>query len=247
MPAPTPTLSLDDVRRFVDEHVFTPPEGHGAAGRVGIELEWIPVARPGRGLSTGEGLDPAALTGLLPSSLPGGSRLTFEPGGQLELSGPAGADVAVACRAMRADTARVRAALGAAGIDLHGTGLDGRGDRARVLDAPRYEAMETYFDRAWPAGRTMMRNTAAIQVNLDLGRPADVDDRWRLAHDLGPVLAASFANSPFDTSGAPTGFHSTRARGLGRDRPRRAPTRRTVHRTPARAPSGPATSSTRGS
>ena len=40
----------------------------------------------------------------------------------------------------------------------------------------------------------MMRSTAAIQVNVDLGPPADVDARWRLTHALGPVLAAAFAN-----------------------------------------------------
>ena len=205
MPAPTPTLSLDDVRRFVEEHVFTPPEGDGAEGRVGIELEWIPVPRDGQDPPT-----PEALAALLPAALPGASRLTFEPGGQLELSGPASRDLATACIAMRADTAFVRDALDRAGLDLLGAGLDGRGERPRVLDAPRYRAMEEYFDVRWPAGRTMMRHTAAIQVNLDIGPPAGVDPRWRLAHDLGPVLAACFANSPFDTSGAPTGFHSTR-------------------------------------
>jgi glutamate--cysteine ligase len=205
MPAPTPTLSLDDVRRFVEGHVFTPPEGSGAEGRVGIELEWIPVPRDGDAPPA-----PDALAALLPSTLPGASRVTFEPGGQLELSGPPGRDLGAACTAMRADTACVREALDRAGIDLIGTGLDGRGDRPRVLDAPRYHAMEQYFDAHWPAGRTMMRHSAAIQVNLDIGPRAGVDRRWQLAHDLGPVLAACFANSPFDTSGAPTGFHSTR-------------------------------------
>jgi glutamate--cysteine ligase len=204
MPAPTPTLSLDDVRRFVEEHVFTPPEGSGAEGRVGIELEWIPVPRDGHAPPS-----PEALASLLPP-LPGASRVTFEPGGQLELSGPAGRDLATACTAMRADTACVREVLDRAGLDLIGTGLDGRGERPRVLDASRYHAMEQYFDASWPAGRTMMRHTAAIQVNLDVGPRAGVDPRWQLAHDLGPVLAACFANSPFDTSGAPTGFHSTR-------------------------------------
>jgi glutamate--cysteine ligase len=205
MPAPAPTISLDDVRRFVEEHVFTPPEGNGAEGRVGIELEWIPLPRDGQAPPS-----PEALAALLPAPLPGGSSITFEPGGQLELSGPAARDLATACTAMRADTSWVRAALDHAGLELLGTGLDGRGERPRVLEASRYRVMEEYFDRRWPAGRTMMRHTAAIQVNLDVGSPAGVDARWRLAHDLGPVLAASFANSPFDTSGAPTGLRSTR-------------------------------------
>ena len=82
--------------------------------------------------------------------------------------------------------------------------------RDRVLDAPRYRAMEEYFDTHWPAGRTMMRHTASIQVNLDIGEPGDVADRWRRAHDLGPVLLAAFANSPFDARANPTGWCSTR-------------------------------------
>jgi glutamate--cysteine ligase len=56
----------------------------------------------------------------------------------------------------------------------------------------------------------MMRNTAAVQVNLDLGDFGAVDLRWERAHDLVPVLAAAFCNSPFDATGTPTGWRSSR-------------------------------------
>ena len=80
----------------------------------------------------------------------------------------------------------------------------------------------------------MMRNTASVQVNLDLGAPEPRStSRWRRAHDLGPVLAAAFANSPFDVRGRtdrlavdpPRGLaaRSTRAAPLGVRAP--APTR----------------------
>jgi glutamate--cysteine ligase len=205
MPAPTRTLTVADVHRFVDEQVFpTAPTDGRASPRVGIELEWLTVARDGTPC------DPAALAALLPP-LPGGSRLTFEPGCQLELSGPPAFGVGPAIAAMRADTATVRGALAAIGVDMIGAGIDTRGEVPRVLHLPRYSAMEEYFDTAWPAGRTMMRNTASIQVNVDIGAPDDIDARWRRAHDLGPVLTACFANSPFDASGRPSGFRSTRA------------------------------------
>ncbi len=201
MPSPIRSLTVDAIRRFVSDETFAPR----ATGRVGVELEWVTVAhRPG------QALEPDTLRAMLPDPLPGRSRLTFEPGGQLELSGPVHRDLHDACGSMAADTAIVADALGAHGVDLVGVGLDPHGPRERVVDTPRYRAMEEYFDQRWPAGRTMMRNTASIQVNLDLGTNGDVDTRWARAHHLGPMLAASFANSPFDTYGRPTGWRSTR-------------------------------------
>ena len=77
------------------------------------------------------------------------------------------------------------------------------------MRSPRYDAMEAFFDTNGSAGRTMMRSTASLQVNLDLGEGAEIERRWRAAHDLGPMLAAAFANSPFGTDG-PSGSRSTR-------------------------------------
>ena len=183
---------------------------------------------------------------MLPAALPGGSRVTFEPGGQLELSGP----VAPSLRdRLRGDARRHRARCGARSITTTSTSSAPRSTPAatlpRVLDAPRYRAMEEYFDARWPAGRTMMRNTASIQVNLDAGSPATVDARWHLAHDLGPVLSACFANSPFDPSGTPTGFRSTRSAVWHDHRPgphRLGAPRRGDERAPT---TGPATCSPR--
>lgn len=69
-----------------------------------------------------------------------------------------------------------------------------------MLASPRYEAMETYFDRTGPAGRAMMCTSASVQVCVDAGHeepgPLGHGRRWRLAHLLGAVLVAAFANSP---------------------------------------------------
>ena len=46
---------------------------------------------------------PDVIRGVLPDALPGGSKITFEPGGQLELSGPPHTGIAAACHAMHAD------------------------------------------------------------------------------------------------------------------------------------------------
>jgi glutamate--cysteine ligase len=197
--APTRNLTPADVARFVADHVFPQKGGR----QVGIELEWVPVARPGVADPT-----PELLRSVIPSTLPHHSQLTFEPGGQLELSGPPAGNAGRAISDMHDDVKVVRDALDVAGIDLVGIGLDPRGLRRRVVDGPRYCAMEEYFDTRWPAGRTMMRNTAAIQVNVDAD--SDGDARWTRSHELAAVLAALFANSPFDAHGRATGWRSTR-------------------------------------
>ncbi len=188
---------------------------------MGIELEWV-TRVPADAVTSA----PAAIGATL-GTLPGGSRISYEPGGQLELSGPASPGVGAAVRAMTADVAVARDAAADCGIELVGIGLDPSGLRDRVVDAERYRAMEAYFDTRWPDGRTMMRNTASIQVNLDLGSVAEVDVRWRRAHDLLPLLTATFANSPFDTTGTVTGWRSTRLAVWNRIDPRR--TRSAVH------------------
>ena len=136
MPAPNRCITTRDVRRFVDEHIFsTPPPapaGSRTAGRVGIELEWVTRV---------EGVVPFPAVSDLRATvrdLPGGSRITFEPGGQLELSGPALPDIAAAVRAMTDDVAAARRAFAAHGVDLVGIGLDPTGLRPRVVDADRY-------------------------------------------------------------------------------------------------------------
>jgi glutamate--cysteine ligase len=71
--------------------------------------------------------------------------------------------------------------------------------------------MEAFFDDDGRAGRTMMCNTASIQINVGLGPEADTAFRWELANALCPTLIATFANSPF-ADGGPSGWQSSRQR-----------------------------------
>ena len=175
---------------------------------------------------------PVSVVGTPGAELAAGSRLTFEPGGQIELSAPPLQGIGPACAALAADAALLASELRHHGVGLVGLGLDPRVDRSRAFPSPRYDAMEHYFDAAFGspsqapapastvgeaaadahsnAGRTMMCGTAAVQVNLDVGATADVAaTRWHRAHDLGPTLAAAFANSPL-AAGAPSGWKSRR-------------------------------------
>ncbi|MBR7835006.1 ergothioneine biosynthesis glutamate--cysteine ligase EgtA [Actinospica durhamensis] len=187
----------------------------GPPGSTGVELEWLVLdrAQPHR-LVSPERLDEALAS--LPAAdgrLPSGTRLTREPGGQLELSTSPAPRLLACVTTAAEDLALVGRALRAQGLELSGYGLDPFRDPQRVLVQPRYAAMERYFDRIGPWGRMMMRATTAIQVNLDAGTEGGGLDgyraRWQLAHRLGPVLVAAFANSPL-WHGKPTGWRSTR-------------------------------------
>ncbi|MFG2201485.1 ergothioneine biosynthesis glutamate--cysteine ligase EgtA [Kitasatospora sp. NPDC048715] len=185
---------------------------------VGVEVEWFVhddqcPTRPVRPELLHAALDSLPLGGPDGDSLPSGSRLTLEPGGQVELSSPPATGLLACVEDTRRDLTALRAAFAAQGLRLTGTGTDPLPrPRPMVLDHPRYLAMERFFDSAGPWGRIMMTGTASVQVCLDAGDtdgPHAVERRWRLAHLLGPVLVAAFANSPI-LDGSPTGHRSTR-------------------------------------
>jgi len=212
----------------------------GPPRRVGVELEWLvrdardpslpvpaeriaaAVAAFGAESETGTATtvkaarlptSPALPTSSAPGVLPSGGLLTTEPGGQLELSSLPADSVAECVHATAADLAALRAAAADAGLELAGFGLDPFRPPRRVLDLPRYAAMEAFFDRDGPWGRQMMCTTASVQVCLDAGDDSDgytgYRTRWRLLHAIGPVLVAAFANSPL-RDGRPTGWRSAR-------------------------------------
>lgn len=212
-----PCIGVDDVHRFVEEQCFA----GGGDGRVGAELEWLTFPSGDRQarveLATLDALAQAVGT------LPAGSKLTFEPGGQVELSSQPATNLSSLTRAVAADALSLRQALGQLGVEASAMGLDPIRPDVRVLEGSRYVAMQAYFDSQGPAGGSMMCGTASVQVNLDVGKPCDVVERWSLAHALGPVMAAAFANSPF-VMGAPSGLKSTRlARCLTMDPTRTTP------------------------
>lgn len=181
----------------------------GPPGRVGAELEWL-VAHPS---------DPGAVVSLAYLSrvlagahpFPGGSRVTVEPGGQVELSSVPAGGLARCHAALARDVAHLQAVLGAAALALVPAGIDPSRLPVRQLHHARYDAMAAYFGtRPQGIGLVMMCSTAAVQVNLDAGAdPADVARRWDVLHRVGPALSAAFANSPRH-NGRMTGWKSTR-------------------------------------
>lgn len=203
MPARTRSLTLAHVHDHVRRHCFTPG---GPPGRVGVELELLTMVAGDHSCRPDQA-DLFAVMGH--ATLPGGASLTVEPGGQIEISSRPHVGVGTAIAATAADLCALRATLDAAGIRTAALGLDPSRPNRRVVCSPRYDAMDAYFDGDGGAGLAMMCGTASVQVNLDLGEPVNLPRRWRVAHALGPVLVAAFANSPL-AAGCPTGSRSSR-------------------------------------
>ncbi|WGY02654.1 glutamate-cysteine ligase family protein [Nocardioides sp. QY071] len=122
--------------------------------------------------------------------------LSFEPGGQVEISLPSAPSPDAAARHL----VEVTAALGR-DLQPHSVVLDARPVRRcdpatpRHLRTPRYDAMEHHLDTIGPAGRRMMRSTASTQACLDWWPGAAGIEQWRVLLLAGPFLAAATARS----------------------------------------------------
>ncbi|MDA3645212.1 ergothioneine biosynthesis glutamate--cysteine ligase EgtA [Saccharopolyspora indica] len=205
---------------------------HGPPRLMGIELEWTVHHQddPARPLDTATlvaALGAHAPRSLVPDSphrpLPNGSVLTVEPGGQVEVSSRPATSMRSLFTVVAADAAHVARRLAREGLVLGEQGTDPWRHPRRILRVPRYAAMETAFDRIGLDGRLMMCSTAGVQVCLDAGEPHRIAPRWSALHALGPVMMATFANSP-RLFGEETGWVSTRTRALLRtDPPRTRP------------------------
>jgi glutamate--cysteine ligase len=143
--------------------------------------------------------------------LPDGGVVSYEPGGQVELSAAPFASASALLDSLRGAVLPLVAAARDEGFELLTVGMDPHnpGDAVPLqLCGPRYGRMAEYLAGIGPHGARMMRQTASVQVNLDwAGYPLDA---WRVLNAAAPYLTAVFANSPV-YAGAPTGHRSTRA------------------------------------
>lgn len=213
-PATNPIGSRVEAEGYVAMVCFK----HGPPRLHGVELEWTVhhAEDPHRPLDAAQ-LSKALGVHAPPTLVPGspqlplgrGSLVTVEPGGQVEISGPASASVPRLIEDTAADVAELTRLLAAEGLEPGQHGLDAFRPPRRILTVPRYAAMERAFAQLGPHGPRMMCSTAGLQVCLDAGEEDQTALRWRALHDFGPALVALFANSR-RREGADTGWASAR-------------------------------------
>jgi glutamate--cysteine ligase len=216
---------LDDIR----QRLFSPVTSNTPRA-VGVEIELIPIhaltrlpALPRTNgtpstssilsrLGGSEGWREQSVENDPPSwKLPDGTSISFEPGGQIEISSAPHATASSAIEATRALAEKIQENMTAADIDLLPFGVDPYNGIDAVplqLHRDRYARMTRYFDSIGPSGIRMMRQTAAIQINLERGQ--EPRKRWTLLNAVAPYLVALFANSR-NYAGNPTEHASFRA------------------------------------
>ena len=84
---------------------------------------------------------------MAPERFPDGAMLTTEPGGQVEISSAPAAGPGDCIAGASLDLAALRQAIHQEGLCLSGRGLDPFRPPRRVLELPRYAAMEKFFNR----------------------------------------------------------------------------------------------------
>ena len=201
---------LDDLR-----HRFFSPVNSRAPCAIGVEIELIPVHASTRLPALPRGFEAPTTADVLsrlgkregwleqsaendpPSwKLDDGACISFEPGGQIEISSAPHANASSVIEATQALVATIRQTMMAADIELLAFGVDPYNDIEAVplqLHRDRYSRMTHYFDSIGPSGVRMMRQTAAVQINVERGHQPE--KRWVLLNALAPYIVALFANS----------------------------------------------------
>jgi gamma-glutamylcysteine synthetase len=163
----------------------------GGSRRVGLERELIPYRHS-------PDITEAVPVADLRHALAGLPDVGFEPGGQVELHPGPSATAADAVAVLKGRERAARAALATVGIHLAAVGLDPWRSPERLglqLSEHRYRAMHQHFDTIGGSGRRFMRQTAGLQICVDLRPGIEGVVQWRAANLVSPVLAAIFANS----------------------------------------------------
>ncbi len=169
-----------------DTHAPIPYEGDRSVRAVleGLRdrFDWTPVMEGGH------------IIGLVKD----GANVSLEPGGQLELSGAPLESVHQTCDEVNDHLRQVREVADIIGVEFIGLGAAPiwSHEDMPLMPKGRYKLMDGYMQKVGTMGRTMMRRTCTVQVNLDFGSEADMIKKMRVALALQPVATAPDAELP---------------------------------------------------
>lgn len=143
----------------------------------------------------------------------GGSTISVEPGGQVELSTAPAIDISELKAELDLHLAELRAVCDPAAVAWCAAGLTpfSRVEEIPLNPRPRHRLMAEYLPTRCEYGLHMMKATASTQVTFDFADEGDAGRKFAVALCLSPVVNAAFANAPLH-AGRPTGLASFRGR-----------------------------------
>ncbi|HKY33384.1 MAG TPA: glutamate-cysteine ligase family protein [Candidatus Polarisedimenticolia bacterium] len=141
-----------------------------------------------------------------------GTRVTLEPGAQVELSGRVHAGLLAARDEVAAFVRESDDAAAAAGFRLAGIGLQPFSEPDAIGWVPkrRYGIMAPYLATRGHLAHAMMKATAGCQINLDYSSEQDAMEKLRVALAITSIVTALCARSPL-TAGQRNGFLTKRS------------------------------------
>lgn len=186
----------------VDEHTGTAVPFSGPCGieatlrRLAAAFGWTPLYEGGHVVGLEKG---------------GGAHISLEPGAQVELSTTACRTLDEMAKELSTHIGELKEVSRPYGIAWLGLGMQpvSGWEQIEVIPKQRYAIMTRYMPRKGSLGLAMMRQTAAVQLNLDYRDEHDAMEKCRLSMLLSPVLMALYANSPV-SDGRTNGFVSKR-------------------------------------
>ncbi|MDD7593781.1 MAG: glutamate-cysteine ligase family protein [Peptoniphilaceae bacterium] len=137
--------------------------------------------------------------------------ITLEPGAQLEFSLPPATQVTTLLAAYRHAVDEVYEVLDARGLRLVTLGLDPQNpvDAIPLIPKTRYALMDQHMGARGALSRTMMRQSCAFQLSIDVGSDADFITKYRVLVALSPILYTLF-DSAVDFEGKQLLHHNFR-------------------------------------
>ena len=142
----------------------------------------------------------------------GNTRITLEPGGQIELSSDTFDNIHQLNGELVNHIREIKSVSDSLNIRWLGLGIQPISQLEDIQWVPknRYQIMAPHMAKQGKLSHQMMKMTASIQVNVDYLSEDDFAQKMRTALVLVPVVTAIFANSPI-SEGKLNGFLSKRA------------------------------------
>lgn len=142
-----------------------------------------------------------------------GASITLEPGGQLELSGKPLPNVHETCAEFTQHYQELHGVSEPLRLTWFAAGYHpwAKRDEINWMPKGRYRVMREYLPNRGSRALDMMLRTCTVQANFDYASERQCGERLRVSSAIAPVVAAMFANSPYE-EGRRSRFLSVRSR-----------------------------------